>query len=283
MGLTPTRKAAEGLSNGRDATTSVRSVERTFAILSAFSRDRNELTLDEIADVATLPKSTVHRLLQTLIACGVIERGRQYGGYRLSLRLASIGSVALAHRRPQEDIRHFLQELRDQIGETVSLSFLEAGAAVVLDRVVSLHTLPVNIQQGTRLPGHACASGKVLLATLPPAEIDRHFGGTSLQAITTHSITSRAKLKQELRKVREQGYAIDEHEYAVGVSCIAVPLQIPQREHGAYALGLSGSSARLSKADLIENVDTLREYAARIEQYLALFPDAALPAARGEL
>jgi DNA-binding IclR family transcriptional regulator len=244
----------------------VRAVERSLAILTAFTGEGPELTLDEISLRTNLPKSTAHRLIQTLMAAGFLERGRQGGSYRLSVTAAQLGTIALRDRT-REAICEVIIRLRNETGETVGLSVLEGAQMVVVERLVSRHQLRYNLQLGSRLPAHATSSGKVLLADRPEHELRRLFASPRLAAFTPRTIASLDALVAHLAEVGAAGYAIDDEEYLAGLRCISVPVR---DLHGnvTHALGIAGVAARLTVDELLALRPQLEEASQVVGQVL---------------
>lgn len=227
-------------------------LERVDAILDALGRE-DELTLDQLSRRAGVPGSSLHRILQGLVALEWVERDGF--SYRLGLRMRELG-----HRMMQLDPRYqvalpLLYELRDATGLSVHLSVLSGQESVALESVWGRGRVPMI--SGLRHPAHATASGKVLLAarwtgTGPDAE-------TELQRLTTATIGRRDKLGLELDRVRATGLAVAREELAVGLTSIAVP--IGPADTATAALALSGP-AELMNLDTA--VPPLRATAARI-------------------
>jgi IclR family acetate operon transcriptional repressor len=239
----------------------VRSVERSLAILTAFSRERPCLQLDELSAAVGLPKSTTHRLVQTLVDNGFLERGETAGSYRLSVLVARLGGIA-TYDRSNELIHQALASLRDETGETAGLAILDAGAAVIVDRLVSLQPLRYNIHKGSRLPAHSSSSGRVLLATLDEATIAELHASGQLSLWPEHPVPSLKVLMRQVGAVRDQGYALDDEEFAQGLRCISVSLH---GEDGTpYSLGISSVAARLSATELVEFLPRIRSAADEI-------------------
>jgi DNA-binding IclR family transcriptional regulator len=239
-----------GVDGGNRSSTAVKSIERALLLLEAFTVERPQQSLKELSAFGRLPKSTTHRALTALIRGGLIEPGRTQGTYRLSLRAASLGAVALSAFRPEEEVGRLLKDLRDKTGETIGLSVLQGRDALVIDRVHSLHSLSANVRIGSLLPGHATSAGRVLLAELTRDQLDREMTGlTELPAYTARTPTSVAQLHDVLAVVQAQQYAIDDCEYADGLRCVAVPVR-DSDNRCAYALGLSASATRVDVSQL---------------------------------
>jgi IclR family acetate operon transcriptional repressor len=257
--------------NGRSGS-GVRAVERTLAILSSFTRERPERTLEGISESIGLPKSTTHRLLATLMAGGFVDRGPTAPTYRLGLRAAMVGSVAIRSRRPGEEVHRLLEMLRAEFDETIGLSVLHSKSIVIIDKVESRHALRYDLGVGSSAPAHCTSSGKALLSGLSDRELEGQYGDGPLPAHTHNSIGSVKDLLEDLDRVRRRGYAIDDEELAYGLRCVAVPVRSSDGRI-EYALAASGPSARLSHDRLLQLVPPLQQASQEITTYLS-FPDA---------
>jgi DNA-binding IclR family transcriptional regulator len=140
----------------------------------------------------------------------------------------------------------FLRVLRDRTGETANLGTLEGGEIVYIGQQAAHEALTVRVPLGTRRPLHCSALGKAILAYLPEIEIDHLIDAQELPTYTPHTITRPQKLKDNLKTVRELGYAVDDEETFEEVRCIAAPIY-DHRHQVVASMGISGPSSRLKK------------------------------------
>jgi DNA-binding IclR family transcriptional regulator len=198
------------------------SVSKALTLLDAFSAEKPELTLSELARRAGAHKSSAFRLLATLEAHGFVEKGSAGRGYRLGWKLVELAGRLRYGLR--ELAGPFLEELAEKSGEIVHLSVLEGGEIVYLDKHGRSQPLTVSTRVGGRSPAHASAMGKALLAGLPEAELRRLVGGRRLARFTPTTITDPRRLVHELEGIRRQGFALDNEEAFPGIRCVAAPL-----------------------------------------------------------
>lgn len=195
---------------------------RLFALLELIGGKDHFVTLQGLVEETGLPKPTVHRMLQQLEGAGLLVRqadGRHYG---TGARLRSFAETLMLNT-VQFGARHaVLRNLAQETGETCNITALSGDQVVYLDRVETDEPLRVQLGPGSRVPMHASASGKRVLAQLTTAERERLLKHAPLQRFTRHTITSLKKLNAELDAIAEQGYAIDDEEYLPGLVCIAV-------------------------------------------------------------
>lgn len=197
---------------------------RAFGLLEHVAAGDGPVTLQELTADARLPQPTVYRLLGMLESAGLVTR--EPGGRRISagprlLRFALDVQLSAAVRAPRHAI---LKRLADELGETVNLTMLDGSEVVYLDRVETEWPLRMTLQPGSHVPLHCTASGKLLLALLPPARRRRLIAELSLPRFTEQTITDVKALDVELASIRRQRRATDNEEYLVGLVCVAVPV-----------------------------------------------------------
>ncbi|HEY8371389.1 MAG TPA: IclR family transcriptional regulator [Pseudonocardiaceae bacterium] len=215
----------------------VPAVMRAADILELFLGERSSLSAPEIASRLGLPRSTVHELLTTLVARGYLDR--RPGGetqYKLGPRLLELGS------RYQQDLDLAVEgeivarQVAAECQETVHVAMLDGAEVFYVCKIDSTHSVRMISAVGRRLPAHCTAVGKVLLAGLPPEQLDELLRGRELVGLTPRSITSPAALRAQLAEVRRTGVAYEMCESNPDVGCVAAPVS----DHtGAWVAALS--------------------------------------------
>src|SRR6266704_3424784 len=198
------------------------SVRNAARVLRAFSRAGQELGITELSRQLGLGKSTVHRLVTTLAAERMLERGSTPGRYRLGLVLYELGSRVTEHVDLHQAALPVLTTLRH---ETHNL-------------------LPIFRQVGHRLPAHGTSSGKILLAALPPDELRRRLADWRPVAQTPWTITDRSRLLAELTAVAGRGWAQNNEEGHLGIVSVGAPIRGRDGKVMA-AVSVVGDSARM--------------------------------------
>jgi DNA-binding IclR family transcriptional regulator len=202
----------------------VQSVERAIAILKSFSIERPDRGVGELSRELRLHKSTVSRLMQTLERGGLLVRVPETKRYRLGLDLIGLASQVVSCVDVREMARPLLRQLAEDCQESVNLVVLEGGQVVNLEQFVPPARQVKNIGQvGRRMCAHCTAAGKVMLAHLSPARLDRVLAG-ELMRFTVNTITDPDQLRQELAQIREQGYAVAREELEDGLNAVAAPI-----------------------------------------------------------
>ena len=204
---------------------SVKAVAKTTRILELLA-ERDGLGVTEIALHTAMAKATTYRFLATLQQLGYIRQDRATERYSLTLKLFELGSLVRARRSLADEVRPTLQAVADKTGETVHLAMLEAGHLVYVVKIESQRTLKVSMQSriGSAAPVYCTGLGKAMLAGLAPDQVERILAQTELVAHTPNTLTDTAAIERELATIRAQGYAIDNEEHELGVTCIAAPV-----------------------------------------------------------
>ena len=222
----------------------IQSVDRALTLLELIAAQRDELSLHALSQKAALNPSTAHRLLHTLQAHRLVQQNPDTRRYRLGLQILKLAGALRTQLALREQAGGLLERLMRETGETANLVVLQDLEAVYIDQVPSQQPIAAFTQLGARVPLHCTGVGKVLLAYLPDDEREA-FVQKSLPAFTENTITSVYRLREELAKVREQGFALDIEERQKGVSCLAVPIWDDRRRVVA-AMSISGPADRLT-------------------------------------
>lgn len=251
----------------RDPTTyNVRAVERAMQILSAFGRDHGELGVSEIAQATGLHKATAHRIIMTLFSNGFLERATDGEKFRLGLRVAELGLGALRGLDFRQAAYPYMQQLVERFQETCTLSMFDRGRVLYVEVVHCERSLAIAARVGRHLPAHCTASGKVLLAFLPP-EVVEPVLRAPLAAYTDKTITSPDLLRQELAAVRQRGYALADEEFEVGVWAISAPIR-DMDGHLMAAISIPFPTNRLRQERIPEIAQALLEVAAAVSAHV---------------
>ncbi|MFP5336710.1 MAG: IclR family transcriptional regulator [Actinomycetes bacterium] len=234
---------------GNTSTAGASVVSRTLAILYSFDQEHPELTLTELARRAGLPVPTAHRLTKALVAEGALVRGPS-GAFQVGRRLWDVGLLAPVQTDLRQAASPFLSDIHAATRATVHLAIRDGTEALYLEHLSGRASVPVVSWVGSRLPLHATGVGKVLLAHAPP---EVHISVMAhLPRLTPHTITSPAQLRDQLARVRRDGYAVTSEEMTLGACSIAVPVRSATRRHPTVAaLGVVVPTLRRDKARLL--------------------------------
>jgi IclR family pca regulon transcriptional regulator len=225
------------------------SVEKAFRVLQAFSSDHPTLSVSEAAELAGLSRATARRILLTFVKLGFAEAVDRR--FRLTPRVLSLGYGYLSSMPIWERTQPHMRTLADEVRESCSAATLDGEEIVYVARVPADRSMSIVLSVGSRLPAYPTSMGRVLLAALPADALRRYLDSVELKALTSHTITDRAELESELRRVREQGYALVDGEREEGVRSAAAPVRDGTGTVIA-AINVSANAGRVSADELRE-------------------------------
>lgn len=225
----------------------VQSVERALDLLEFLAHSPNKVGISELSSATGQPVATVHRLLMTLLAREYVARDSRTRRYTLGSAAYALVNIEHQIMNWNEVAAPFLRELVEVSGETANIVLLERDRAVYVAQAQSKRMVRMFTELGNRVPLHSTGCGKVLLAYLPTNVANILISQTELRSYTSKTITEPEQLRQELEKIRQQGYAVDNGEQEDGVRCIAVPVYNPKGKVAA-AMSISGPTSRLDNA-----------------------------------
>lgn len=231
----------------------IQALDRAFLILDVMADAGGEAKLTEIATTAGLNVSTCHHLISTLHNWGYVARGINSRSYVLGSRILHLSAACLKQVDLPRRAQGFVDRLNDQTREAVQLAIMQDTNLVHVLRREARHAVRVEAGFGGNSgAAHATATGKAILAWLPPTELDRIVADKGLAAFTPNTITDIEKLKEELRLTRRNGFSIDREEFQIGVICLGAAI----RDHAGAVVGSISVSAPVFRAtpDYIDQI-----------------------------
>lgn len=250
-----------------DTPGSSKSLQKALRILLHMGQVSPNTGIGEIASELGLNKTTAYRLLSAMERFGLVEKTPGGESYRLGLKLHELGTKAIESRSLRGEAHDLLIELARKSGESVHLAVAGPRGAVCLDHVESNTMFMVRTPIGSTFEPHCSAIGKAVAAFLPKNELDALLSAHQWQKYTTNTQTSPDDIKKDLEQVVRKGYAEDQQETEIGISCIAVPLHLPFGR-GVAAVGISGPTNRMRGRTLREKIALNKETVALIGQRL---------------
>jgi len=222
----------------------INSILRACRILKSFSGGNTHFKISDLAHQLHLDRSTTYRILLSLEQAGFVEKDEASGTYSLGLAAFEIGNAYLMQTDLIQVSKPIMTDLASRVRETVHLAVLSEIEIVYVDKVDSPRALGVISKIGQRGPLHCTALGKTLLAFQQEDEQSKIIQKIRMTAFTSRTIISKEKLIQELRTVKEQGYALDRREIEEDVECIGAPI-LNHLGNVVAALSISGPQRKI--------------------------------------
>lgn len=242
--------------NLRDFSTSL---ARGLRVITAFDRDNDEMTLSEVARRSDMTRAAARRYLLTLCELGYVAGDGKY--FRLTPRVLDLGFAFLTSMHIWDRAQPFMERLTEQVNESCSISVLDGSDIVYVARVPTKRIMSVALGIGSRLPAYCTSMGRVLLASLRPAELDTYFEQADFAALTPHTETDPAALRAIIAAAQRDGYALVDQELEIGLRSLAVPIRNNSGRVLA-AMNISGHASRTTADDLRQRVLSPLLYAA---------------------
>jgi len=202
----------------------IEAIARGLDVLRVFQPRQPVMTLTAVAGAAGLPRPTARRVLLTLETLGYVRTAGR-GGYELTPRVLELGTSYVLSRSLWDVARPHMERLVALTNESVSIAQLDGSDIVYVARVAVPKIVGLAVTVGTRFPAMQTSLGKVLLAALPPAEVERVLAQPSRSGITPAWQPGPAERDHELREVRARGWALTDQQLAVGIRSVAAPLR----------------------------------------------------------
>lgn len=198
---------------------------RVFAVLDCFRHGKASMTLSEVATLSGIPLSTTRRLLLELTSWGGVERLPD-GSYRIGMRLWELGSLAPRQRDLRDAASPYMHDLYEAAEENVQLCVLDGLEVLCVEKLFGRRAVPTETDVGERMPLHATAAGKALLAFSEPEILHAVVDG-GLRRLTPNTLVEPGRLAAALQRTRETGLAYSFEERTLGVVSVASPMLRP--------------------------------------------------------
>ncbi|GBU10001.1 transcriptional regulator for the rhm operon [Gammaproteobacteria bacterium] len=233
----------------------VPALERGLQVLMQFNAHTPQLSAPEIAKSLGIPRSTVFRLIQTLLGLGFLERGSDENSYRLSIGVLKLGYDYLSSLSLTEQSQPILNALRDHCGFTSNLVIRDQTDVIFVARAASLGNIfsMGSVSIGTRLPAHATVLGRIALGDCSLTDLQKLYVEKNLASFTQHTLTNVEDLYIKVQEDLKRGYAVSESLFEVGISVIAAPVRDAQHKIcGVLSITIPASKIEMTnQANLI--------------------------------
>lgn len=228
------------------------------------------MTLSEVADHAEIPRAAARRFLITLTELGYVASDGKH--FRLTPRVMELGYGYLSGLTLPDIALPHIERLVAEVKQSSEGAVIDRTEIVYILRVPGPLIMTSILNIGARMPAHATSMGKVLLSSLPKADLDRYFEQADLKRYTPNTITDAKALRKDLHRVQETGHAVVDQELEEGLCAVAVPIY-DRNGSVPFAINVSSSTVHHSVKSLVEQVlPELRKTAAEIGGDLAAGP-----------
>ncbi len=249
----------------------VQTIERASQILDILGQSPQGISIRELSTKINLPKGTIHRLLSSLLHFGYVKQDPKTRNYFLGFKLVELGNLLLGQLDLRKEAEPFLRDLAKGTNETVHMVVMDRDEVVYIEKV-EFEQNPGGLRMASRIglrnPIHSCAVGKVLLADFSDEALDHFLRGKNLLRRTENTMTDPVQLREHLKLVKKQGFAIDDEENERGIRCIAAPI-CNEVGRVVAAISISGPAFRVTKKIVQESLKKeVMETAFKISQRL---------------
>ncbi|MGB6007868.1 IclR family transcriptional regulator [Castellaniella sp.] len=245
---------------------------RELRVLEQLAHTQHSQTLSMLAQRLDLPKTSLMRLLATLVEAGFVIKAPGEQGFLPGPRAARLAVSILSTPYFSRSARAILSQLVGATGESCNLTALEGDSMRYLERVETHHPLRLSMEVGAHVPLHCTATGKLMLAFMDDAARQAVLDRITLASHTPRTLTQRDVLEQDLAITRQRGIGIDHEEFILGMVAVAVPV-FDGKGRMIAAIASHGPTARVLLPFLLNQIPRMRDAAERMEK---VFADTAL-------
>lgn len=244
----------------------VQSLARGIEILSII-QEKGSATIVEIAEILKVDKSTVSRMMSTLMQYDMVSVNPVSKKYRLGFRILYLSEGVKRNFNIAEAARPYMYKICEETRESVHLAAMGNRSVYIVDQVRSQKTYDLSAQIGMIEAWHCSSVGKCVLAYKPQSFVEALFHDYDFEQYTPHTITDYQTLEKELKKIREQGYALDDEERSLGVCCMAVPIFNYSRQVNS-CVGISAPKGQITEKDMKKYILCMKKYSSQISKEL---------------
>jgi len=249
----------------------VQTIERVSSILDILAQRAQGISIRELSSAIGLPKGTTHRLLSSLSFFGYVRQDQRTRNYFLGLKFVELGHIILGQLDLRKVAEPFLRDLADRTKETIHLVILDRNEIVYIDKVETDQNpsgLKMASRIGLRNPAYSSAVGKMILAHFSEEELQNFFKEKTLMRRTENTLTDPILLREHLKTVRRQGYAVDDEENEKGIRCVAAPIY-NEIGKAVAAISITAPAFRVTKKTIQETLKReVMETASKISERL---------------
>jgi DNA-binding IclR family transcriptional regulator len=235
-----------------DKITKLNTIGKAISVIETIRMANRPLRIKEIAEALDLNKSSLHHHIKTLTEFGYLQQDSDSRKYDIGLNLVRVGQSYLQRLDVRERGHIYLEQLSNELNQTVHMLVLDHDEAVYIDKVDVNHqpgALQCSSFIGKRTDLYSTASGKVLLSNLEQGSLNAILENIKLKPITPYTLTNVTEFEEDLIRCKERGYAMDLQEHSMGLQCIAVPI-VNSHSQCVAAVSVSCPIATISTEEL---------------------------------
>jgi DNA-binding IclR family transcriptional regulator len=227
----------------------VQSIARAFRILETIADRPDGISHADLSKAVGLHASTAFHLIRTMLALGYLRQDPDTKRYHIARRLFLLAARVSDEVNLVNAAAPVMRALAESMGDTAHLGVLSREGAITIAKSEGTSTFRVSERLGVLRPAHCTAIGKAMLASLPKGELDDFLAGIELKEFTPRTIVDPARLRREIDRVRDAGYAVDDAEFNAELRCAAAVVR-DFSGLGIAAIGISGPTWRIKSEDL---------------------------------
>jgi len=234
----------------------IQTIDRSVAILDCFTLEKPAMGVREVARRTNLSPSTVGRMMAYMRDIGILSQDPETQSYMMGSKVLAWAGIYTVTSDVRAVALPVMVHLQEETRETISLYVLEGNDRVCIERFESPETVRIVARVGRRIPLYAGSAGKVFLAFMPQARREELLADMKLEPMTERTITDKDELRENLGRIREQGYAISRGEWIIDASGTAAPI-FDARGNIIAAISISGPAQRFTDEKMREMSEIL--------------------------
>jgi DNA-binding IclR family transcriptional regulator len=242
-------------------------IRRAVAVFELLAGSRRGLSLSEVSRKLEMPKSSTHRILNTLEQTACIHKNHENGRYYLGVKLIGLSRAIVEGLELRETATPLLAGLMKRTKLTVHMAVLEHGQAVLVAKLEPPNQPSVGTWVGRAMDANSTAAGKALIAYLSPSELAKQFKSGTFVRHNSKTIVTMQQLKAELARIRQIGYSLDDEEDELGTRCVGAPV-FDRSGKVAAAISVVGFTEQVSHTRLESLAEAVKQTAAAISARL---------------
>ncbi len=243
----------------------MKTVGKAFDILETIMKSGDPIGLTDLAKMTGLNRTTTYRISSFLTKRGYLYQKKKGDKYSLGLKFLQYNKASNFATTIKEQSLPYMQNLCDEISETVNIAILDGIEAICVGVVAADRILQVIPGSVNLYPLHSTAIGKVFLAYFPEDKVKEFVSIRGLKAYTDNTITNMDRLMREIEDIRHEGVAFDDEEYSLGIRSAAAPVR-DAKENVLASISFAGPSVRISKMRMIQLAPMVKNCALKISQ-----------------